>query len=68
MAKLVQCKVCGKDVSSGADKCPHCGQSMRRWWQARVETDNCFIFGCLAIVAALLIFFFCFGGVGIVGL
>jgi hypothetical protein len=27
MAKLVKCKVCGKDVASSAGTCPHCGVS-----------------------------------------
>ncbi len=26
MAKIVECKTCGKEISSGAKKCPHCGQ------------------------------------------
>lgn len=26
MAKLVECKTCGKEISSSAKKCPHCGQ------------------------------------------
>ncbi len=26
MAKMVECNTCGKEISSGAKKCPHCGQ------------------------------------------
>lgn len=30
MAELVQCKVCGKSVSSEAGSCPHCGQKLSK--------------------------------------
>ena len=30
MAELIKCPVCGKDVSSGAASCPHCGEVISR--------------------------------------
>lgn len=68
MAKLVKCPACDNDVSAKAAACPQCGHSMRKWWQSRVETDSCFIVGCLAIVAVLVVMVLLFGGVPFLGL
>ena len=27
---MVKCRECGKDISSGASKCPHCGKQLKR--------------------------------------
>ncbi|MBP9742301.1 MAG: hypothetical protein KBD37_02985 [Burkholderiales bacterium] len=31
MAKLVKCKLCKKDISSSAKKCPHCGEKQEKY-------------------------------------
>ncbi|QIZ07578.1 DUF4352 domain-containing protein [Priestia megaterium] len=32
MAKLVECKACGKEIAKGVKKCPHCGKDQRSWF------------------------------------
>jgi hypothetical protein len=41
---LINCKVCGKEISSTAEKCPHCGHS----YQAKFVVQ-----GCLTVVVVL---------------
>lgn len=69
MAKLIQCAVCEEPVSSGADKCPHCGEPVpRSWFRYEPTPTSTYFLGCLVIIGLLLIFLFCFGGGGLVGL
>ena len=35
MAKLTTCKVCGKEVSKSAKKCPHCGHKLKMGFMAK---------------------------------
>ena len=49
---LLKCKECGKEVSSKADKCPHCGA-------ARANEPNGCAMGCLVvIIIAAVVYFF----------
>ena len=41
MAKLIQCVTCGKDVSTNAEACPHCGETnFEEGEQERVDTEE----------------------------
>jgi hypothetical protein len=45
---LVKCRECGAEISSSADKCPHCGKS-------RSLNDNPVVRGILLLVLAVII-------------
>lgn len=42
MADLTECETCGREIASGADRCPHCGR-------------NRFPVGFLAVLAAIIL-------------
>lgn len=50
---LKNCKECGNSVSSNAEKCPHCGNPIRK-------KSSCFSTGCL-IVIILFALAYCIG-------
>lgn len=51
--KLVQCPACHKEVSSEADKCPSCGQPIKRGFLGRSGTERAFNVGCLAVILVI---------------
>jgi hypothetical protein len=49
MAHLIQCPTCNGNVSSSAEKCPHCGQQLRRSF----TTSMRFGFGICAVIVLI---------------
>lgn len=55
---LEPCRECGKEVSTGADACPHCGAA--RYSDERKRSDKFRQYGCFAWLGLLgLLFFVC---------
>lgn len=51
MTTLVPCKVCGKEISTNANACPNCGESIKK--SSLIKT---FIIMPVCVIVALLIF------------
>lgn len=49
---LKPCKECGKEVSSSASKCPHCGASLRMGLFAKLGIGAVAAFALLMIIGA----------------
>ncbi len=58
--ELVTCPACKREVSSEADRCPHCGQPIKRGLLGSAGTERAVNIGCLIIL--MIIAFFVFVG------
>jgi len=53
---LVTCPACKREVSSEADRCPHCGQPIKRGLLGRAGTERVLNIGCLIILMIIAFF------------
>jgi predicted amidophosphoribosyltransferase len=60
LMELVTCPACKREVSSEADRCPNCGQPIKRGLLGRAATERAFNIGLLIIL--MIIAFFVFVG------
>jgi predicted amidophosphoribosyltransferase len=64
---LTKCPDCQGDVSSTADRCPHCGRAIARGFLGRAGTERAFNVGCLVslpVMVALVLLGMCSRMVG----
>jgi hypothetical protein len=54
---LIKCPDCQCDVSSRADRCPHCGGAIARGFLGRAGTERAFNVGCLVILPIMVVLF-----------
>jgi hypothetical protein len=64
---LVRCQQCLENVSSGADRCPKCGNPIFRGLMGRAGTERYLNIGCLGLLvliafALLNVFFYLYFG------
>jgi len=55
---LINCKECNQEISSKAEKCPHCGCPIKK----KISFTGCFMV-LLGLITAIIVFFF-FGSNG----
>jgi hypothetical protein len=61
-ARLINCPVCGQQVSSEAERCPTCAQPIKRGFMGRAGGERALNVTCLVIVVvgvALFLMFSC---------
>lgn len=49
---LTKCKECGKEVSTDAKTCPHCGKEIKKTSIWTKKFSSC---GCLAVILLIII-------------
>ena len=53
---LIKCKECGKECSSSANACPHCGYDLKKALEQEVERESAqFVLAVTAIIGFLFI-------------